>query len=381
MPKLELTDIAVRSLKAPEHGQITYQDQRFPGFGIRVSQGGARSFVLIHGSNRQRTTIGRYPAISLKDARDEAKRILAETRLGKRQFAAIGFTEAKERFLLECLQRNRPRTVAEYRRHLDRHFDFKSARLSELSTQDVMVRVNRLQKTPAEQNHAFVTARGFFNWAVRNRLLERNPIGGLRLPAKVQARERVLTDAEIFEIFGKAREFRYPFGPIVRLLALTGQRRNEIGSLRWEWIDQENRLISFPSVATKNRRTHLIPYGEVTSTIIRDLPVLGEWVFPARVDDVRGNPTTSFNGWSRAKRDFDTTLENVEPYTLHDIRRTFSSMLAKQGTPIHVTERLLNHASGTISGVAAIYNRHSYIDEMRAATERLEACLETGLGS
>jgi len=132
VPKIELTDIGVRSLKAPDHGQTTYQDNRFPGFGVRVSQGGGKSFVLVHGAKRQRTTIGRYPAITLKEAREAAKRILAETRLGKRRFAPINFGDAKERFLLDCAQRNRPRTVAEYRRHLDRHFDFGSTRLSEI---------------------------------------------------------------------------------------------------------------------------------------------------------------------------------------------------------------------------------------------------------
>jgi integrase len=377
VPKIELTDIGVRSLKAPDRGQITYQDNRFPGFGVRVSQGGGKSFVLVHGAKRQRITIGRYPAITLKEAREEAKRILAETRLGKRRLAPINFGDAKERFLLECAQRNRPRTVVEYRRHLDRHFDFGSTRLSDLSTQDVMARVNRLRKTPAEQNHAFVTARAFFNWAVRNRLLEHSPISGLRLPAKVQPRDRVLTDTEFLEVFRKAGKFRYPFGPIVRLLCLTGQRRNEIASIRWEWVDQENRLISFPSDATKNRRRHLVPYGNLTADIIESLPERGAFVFPARVSDVRGRPTTCFNGWSRSKRDFDATLENVEPYTLHDIRRTFSSKLAMHGTPIHVTERLLNHATGTISGVAAIYNRHTYVDEMRSAIEQLEAFIET----
>jgi integrase len=379
VPKVELTDISVRSLKAPDRGQITYQDRRFPGFGVRVSQGGGKSFVLVHGAKRQRITIGRYPIISLKDAREEARRILAETTLGKRQLARISFTEAKEKFLEECAQRNRPRTVEEYRRHLERHLDFGSSRIAELSTQDIMGRINRLRDTPAEQNHAFVTARAFFNWAVRNRLLEHSPINGLRLPAKIQPRERVLTDAEFFEVFRKAGRFRYPFGPIVRLLCLTGQRRNEIASLQWEWIDREQRLISFPSETTKNRRPHVIPYGKVTEGIINELPEMGAFVFPARVSQVRGRQTTSFNGWSRAKRDFDASLENIEPYTLHDIRRTFSSTLAKNGTPIHVTERLLNHVSGTISGVAAIYNRHTYLDEMRSAQERLEAHLEKAL--
>ena len=96
------------------------------------------------------------------------------------------------------------------------------------------------------------------------------------------------------------------------------------------------------------------------------------YLFPAIRSHVRGKPTTTFNGWSKAKRDFDATLENVGPFTLHDLRRTFSSTLAAFGTPIHVTEKILNHTTGTLSGVAAIYNRHTYMDEMREAITKFE---------
>ena len=104
--------------------------------------------------------------------------------------------------------------------------------------------------------------------------------------------------------------------------------------------------------------------------IISNLPEMGEYVFPA--SRIRNNTTTTFNGWSKAKSAFDKTLTDVEPWTLHDLRRTFSSSLAALATPIHVTEKLLNHVSGSISGVAAIYNRHSYIDEMREALSTYE---------
>src|SRR5690606_19610198 len=93
----------------------------------------------------------------------------------------------------------------------------------------------------------------------------------------------------------------------------------------------------------------------------KSLPDIGDMLFPAR-----GVPDHPFNGWGKSKERFDTPLE-VAAYTLHDLRRTFSSNLARLGTPIHVTEKLLNHVSGTVSGVAAIYNRYSYLDEMRAA--------------
>ena len=98
--------------------------------------------------------------------------------------------------------------------------------------------------------------------------------------------------------------------------------------------------------------------------VLKGLPEMCDLLFPAR-----GQDATPFCGWSKAKRRFDQPLETT-PYTLHDLRRTFSSNLARLGTPIHVTEKLLNHASGTVSGVAAIYNRYSYLDEMREAVRQ-----------
>lgn len=102
----------------------------------------------------------------------------------------------------------------------------------------------------------------------------------------------------------------------------------------------------------------------MTQAVLDRLPELGEFLFPAKRTQVRGVPTTVFNGWSKSK---ERLKADIPPWTLHDLRRTFSSNLAALGTPIHVTEKLLNHASGTISGVAAVYNRHTYFDEMRQA--------------
>ena len=100
-------------------------------------------------------------------------------------------------------------------------------------------------------------------------------------------------------------------------------------------------------------------------------PRLNEYVFPAARDRLKHKPATIFNGWSKPKVAFDKACP-IAAWTLHDLRRTFATNLAALGTPIHVTEKLLNHISGTVSGVAAIYNRHAYLDEMRAAIDAWE---------
>ncbi|MGZ9089359.1 MAG: site-specific integrase [Rhodoplanes sp.] len=155
------------------------------------------------------------------------------------------------------------------------------------------------------------------------------------------------------------------FGLLVRLCLLTGQRRGEIGALRWDYIDRRNKLVTLPSSLTKNNREHTFPLGKQALAIIDALPQRGDYLFPGR------NHQQAFQGWAKSKARLDQIVEAnggvVSPWTLHDLRRTFATNLAALNTPPHIVERILNHASGTISGVAAIYNRHAYLDEMRAA--------------
>lgn len=373
MPTSHLTDLTLRAIHLPERGTVTYWDTALKGFGCRVSQGGARTFIIMHGAERRRTKIGRYPIISLSEARKEAKRLLAERTLGKTRPTAISFDEAKKRFLAMSACRNRPRTTADYTRLLGRHFRFGRTQLRDITTYDVMRRVNALLATPSEQNHAFVTARVFFRYAVREKYIDHSPLEGQRMPATVSPRDRVLSEAELTAVYNGALAYDYPFGPLVALLLLTGQRRGELGALEWDWIDADERLIKLPASICKNGQSHAFPYGELTHSIISILPRLHDrYVFPASRSHVRGKPTGSYNGWAKTKPKFDATLDDVAPFTLHDLRRTFSSTLAMLGTPIHVTEKLLNHKSGSISGVAAVYNQYSYLDEQRSAIKTLD---------
>jgi integrase len=200
-------------------------------------------------------------------------------------------------------------------------------------------------------------------------------MAGMRAPSVLPSRERVLADRELATVYRAALDHPYPFGPIMALMMLTGQRRGEIAALEWDWINREERTITLPASLTKNKHTHVLPYGDAVHAVLAQLPRMGLYLFPSRIET-----GTVFNGWGKSKARFDRELSDVEPYTLHDLRRTFSSTLAKLGTPIHVTEKLLNHISGTVSGVAAIYNRHSYMDEMRVAIADYEAHLASLAG-
>ena len=161
-----LTELMLRAAKPPERGTIMLWDGAQKHFGIRISQGGAKSFVILTGSGR-RQAIGRYPTISLATARTRAKELLAEYTLGKTRPRAAAFDDVLTAFLEACEKKNRPRTVRDYTRLLKRHIDFDRKNLSDISRHDISRKLDKLKDVPSEQNHATVAAKIFFMWALR----------------------------------------------------------------------------------------------------------------------------------------------------------------------------------------------------------------------
>ncbi len=366
--EMNLTDMAIKTLKPSPDGQVTYTDDALPGFGVRVSPGGAKAFVLVYGRSRKRATLGRYPIISLQDARKKAKELLAERTLGRREVSAISFETALALFISTHFPENypKPRTKDETERLLRRHFiaPLRYEKVADIQTHDISRIIDGLRGTPSEARHAFAAVRQFFNWATGRKYVSHNPCTGLTTPAGSVPRNRVLSKDELKRVLQHAREKASTFSRIVLLLALTGQRRNEIASLRAEWIDFNKRTITLPPEVTKNRREHTFPFGKLAEAVLKEGRSEG-YLFPARGTDA------PFNGWSKSKPAFDEGC-SIEPWTLHDLRRTFATNLAALGIPIHVTEKLLNHVSGTTGGIVAVYQRHTYLDEMRTAVEAWE---------
>lgn len=364
--KLRLTDIAIKKLSPPQQRQVTYWDETTPGFGLRCSSK-SKSFVVMFGQKRRLKTLGRYPELSLSEARTKAKKFFVEYEEGglAPTQAEISFEDAKTQFLTDCEGRNKPRTVSDYRRLLNKHFNFKSA-IKDVSRAQVMKVVSGLSSTPSEQSHAYVAIRTMMNWCVRHGLVEHSVVPPMK--QKTTERDRVLSANELRHVFKKAQETPFPFGPIVQLLILTGQRRTEVGQMRRSWITNDE--VVFPKGFAKNKKEHRFPLSPMAQHVIAQLPDTGDLIFPAATDFEK-----PFTTWAWHKKRFDDGLEDVEPYTLHDLRRTFATVHAQIGTPIHVTEKLLNHVTGTISGVAAVYNRHSYADEMRGAMKKYDRYL------
>jgi integrase len=174
-------------------------------------------------------------------------------------------------------------------------------------------------------------------------------MAALAAPTKPGVRDRTLSYDELKRIWKAAGELE-DFGRMVRLCILTGQRRGEIAKIRPEWLAGDT--LTIPKAIAKNHREHTLPL----------LPRAGE--LAKRAPFVIGN-------WGRKKNELDK-LSETTGWVLHDLRRTFSTNLAQLQIAPHIIERILNHASGTISGVAATYNRYAYLAEMRAAMERYE---------
>ena len=262
------------------------------GFGLRVSQGGGKAFVLSTGSNRSLATIGRYPFLTLQEARKRAHQLIGERAGAKHQPPRMLFAETLALFEAEKRQKTRAATVDENKRLLTKYFpQLQRKAVRDITTDDITKALDKLGDTPGTAIHAFWAMRLFLRWCRKRRYIQLNPIEGLDAPAKVNTRERVLSDDELRSVWQTAEKTGYPFGHIVKLLILTGQRRGEIGSLQASWcplpplndgvstettaplaVEGENTATSFiwlPSSLTKNKKLHTFPTGDLVTGILR----------------------------------------------------------------------------------------------------------------
>jgi integrase len=181
------------------------------------------------------------------------------------------------------------------------------------------------------------------------------------LPTKEVARDRVLDDQELTQVILAARKVGGPYGGIVELLALTGQRREEVAGLSWEELDLKQRVWTIPKSRTKNAKVQVVHLCEQSLDVLKRTRRQGPLVF-----SLLG--TKPFQEFSKAKSVLDQ-LSGVSGWRLHDLRRTCVSGMARLGVAPHVADKILNHQSGTISGVAAVYQRHEFLAERQAALD------------
>jgi integrase len=369
MPQLHLTDMAVRRLK-PCGRQVFYWDTASP-IALRLSQAGGKSFVVVVGEQRRKISLGKYPNVSLAEAREKGERIARE-RSAAPVSAAIKFSDALEGYLDWAEQHHRPSTLYEKRRVLNRHFAdrFVGKQLGDINVHDIGKIFDRLGRTPSEARHAYIAIQAFFTWCCGRQYLPRSPCENLPPPARSRSRERVLSDAELSTIYKAAGDFG-DFGTIVRLCIATAQRRGEIGALKWQYVDAEKQFLHLPASVVKNGKAHTLP---LTPFALSLLPARGTsvYAFPAR-----GNNDRPYNGWSKTSEKLKSSV-GFSDWCLHDLRRSAASGMARIGGQPHVIERVLNHAQ---QGMTAIYQRHQYLDEMRSILELWSAHVQRIIGS
>jgi integrase len=377
----QFTELMIRRMTGNGADQIdVWERGKTPGFGVRVSKGGTKTFILLyrHRGRPRRLSLGRWPVVSLATARQKARAALqtldagADPAIGHRpdDNPSFRFDAVVKAFVQRhCLQRNRPSTAKETQRLLTTHFvnAWGQRDIRDLRQSDINQVIDRLVEDgrPSEANHAVGVIKTLFSWCFDRDLLDVNPAAKIKKPAKHGKRSRSLSEPELRTLWRAASGEGYPFGAVVQLLILTAQRRGEVAQMQWPQVELNARVWTIPANVSKNGREHVLPLSDAAMEVLQSVPRLNDtFVFPAR-----GNDEAIVSGFTKPKRRLEAAI-GADDWTLHDLRRTAATHLARLGTPPHVIERILNHVSGSFAGVAGVYNRHAYIEEMRAALQR-----------
>jgi integrase len=362
-------------------------DTSLQGFGVRRQKDGAYYAVRYRLNGRQRIkSLGRHGHLTPDTARAQALAALGKAAVGVDPFpeappAGESFGAEVDRYLVQRKLKMKPRSFVEVERHLTKDAkSLHSTRLNEIDRRKIAVLLGGIETAsgPHARNGVRASLSAFFTWAVREGLIETNPVAGTAKAEDGGPRDRVLTQDELRLIWRGLGEDR--FSDIVRLLILTAQRREEIGGLRFSEIDFDRGLIVLPPARTKNKREHQLPIAKQVREILqrRINGAAATNVHKAKLNgNGKSNDVGVFGvngfppgGWHGPKVALDRRVPLAKPWRLHDLRRTAATMMAEFGVLPHIIEAILNHASGHKAGVAGIYNRAKYTDEMRDALRR-----------
>src|SRR5215469_11431680 len=384
---MAVSKITMKTVEQLQRGSRVW-DTVVQGFGVRRQKDGAYYYLRFRRNGVQyMRSIGRHGSPWTPElARNEAKKLLGLAVSGDDPFAkpvpAEAFGHEVRRYLTKRKSALKRRTFEELERHLTYHaLPLHRLRLSEIDRRTIALRLAEVETAsgPTARNRVRASLSAFFNWAVREGLLDGNPVTGTARADERGSRDRVLTQAELAELWAGLPQG--DFGEIVRLLALTGQRREEIGALRWSEVDLDRGLIVLPAERTKNLRQHEVPLSRQAKAILERQPKR------KGRDFVFGIGEAGFSGWSKSKERLDQALldkrkaadrraKPLPSWHLHDLRRTAATQMAELGVQPWIIETILNHVSGHKAGVAGVYNRSKHTDAMREALQNYADWLE-----
>jgi integrase len=363
----KLTPKLIDSLPPPTGKRYEVRDELLTGLLVRVSATGGKVWYTccrIEGKIR-RIKIGTYPILSLADAREKARGLLRDVQLGKfsekrRDIATFG--EVVPQFI-ELYAKPRNRSWKSTERVLTKFAPLNERPINEIRRSHVVFILDGLTASGATigVNRALAAVKKLFAWCVDRGTIEINPVAGLKAPAKEVSRDRVLTDDELRAYWAAAETEGFPFAQFAQVLVLTGQRRGEVAGMSRSEIDFEKAVWTIPAKRAKNATQHAVPLAPFVIDILKSLPrfLNSDLVFTT-------TGKTPISGFGRFKRRLDN-FSAGDDWRLHDLRRTAATNMALAGVQPHIIEAVLNHKSGIVSGVAAVYNRHAYLDEKREA--------------
>lgn len=409
MAALKISKRGVDAAKVPQDRDAYYWDTDCKGFGLRVTPKGVRSFVFqyrLKSRPARRLTIGKYGNLTPEQARTIAEAHSFSVAQGfdpveaekKRARAAITleFESYVARFVDGYLKEAWKDSWKEAEARLRNHAVpiLKGKALPDITAADIGEVLDAVRSQKALARNLYVLLRLLFAYAAapERRDIDRSPLEGMKAPPKPKDRNRVLTPDEIAAAWKASYSLPHPFGPFVRLLFTTLQRRNEVAGLPWKELKQEDARWHMEGDRAKNEEPHLVHLNELSMI---ELKALG---WKSRGFVLSTNGKTPISGFSKMKKALDAAMlpilqklsderaraMNEDPapaelkrWTLHDIRRSGTTALQALGFPVEVTEKVINHKSGEVSGVAKVYNLWAYEPEKRAALTKWGEYLDT----
>ena len=357
-------------------------DDLVQGFGVRVNTAGRKTFILIArypGSRHPaRRALGQYEnGLTLESARKKAgewrqlladgvdPKVEAERKVKEEaRSRADSFATVAEAYIAH-IKRAKYRSARDVERCLDREFTSRWAKrpIREIERREVIEVLDAIVKrdAPYSAHNALAHLRSMFNWACDRYDLDASPCDRIK-PSRVigskKPRQRVLTDDELRAFWATTGSMGYPFGPLLRMLLLTGQRRDEVGGARWREFNAK--LWTVPAERFKSDATHMVPLTDDVVAILDGLPKFnrGDYLFTTTAG------AKPVSGFSKAKQILDKGMPDGEPWVLHDLRRTMRTHLSALQVPDTVAEMVIGHGR---RGLQRVYDQHQYADEMRNA--------------
>ena len=375
---MKLTARAVETAK-PAAVRREIPDALMPSLYLVVQPSGTKSWAVRyrHKGTTRKFTLGSHPAVDLKTARALAGKALRAAAEGRdpgqekaqaRAARADTIDRAVAQFIeRHCKRKNRPRTAQETERLFRLHVmpRWRGRAVSSITRRDVLDVLDRVVDAgaPIAANRVSAT-RKLFNWLVARDVIATSPCAGVKPPTDERSRDRVLDDKELRAVWLAAEEIGWPFGAMVKVLVLTGQRRDEVARMEWSEIDLGDKLWTLPRERVKNDEKHEVPLSDTAVAVLKSVPRIAgsRYVFTT-------NGKAPSSGYSKGKRRLDALLSDMPPWRLHDLRRTTASGMARLGINLPVIEKVLNHASGSFAGIVGVYQKHEFSQEKRHALD------------